>query len=249
MLSEERQRAILQTLDRDGRVLVADLANHFQTSTVTIRKDLRILHSNGRIHRTHGGALRMLEDSALQEREKPHGKEKLRIAAVAVSMVKEGQVVILDSGTITAAIARALRNLRSVTVITNAINIAVELSRFNLDVILTGGNLRKNSFSLVGPMAEGTLRRLSADLFFLGVDGFDVEYGLTTSSLLEANVNRTMMSGAKVVVAVCDSSKFGKCSLCFIDRPTAIRHVITDRGISNADVNALKQSGIEVTVI
>src|SRR5690348_15480503 len=118
MLREERQRAILQTLDRDGRVLVADLANHFQTSTVTIRKDLRILHSNGRIHRTHGGALRMLEDSAPLEREKPHGKEKLRIAAVAASMVREGQVVILDSGTITATIARALRNLRNVTVIT-----------------------------------------------------------------------------------------------------------------------------------
>ena len=163
--------------------------------------------------------------------------------------IEEGQVVILDSGTITAAIARALRNFRNVTVITNAVNIAVELSRFNLDVILTGGNLKKNSFSLVGPMAEGTLRRLSADVFFLGVDGFDVEYGLTTPNLMEAKVNRTMMDGAKVVVAVCDSSKFGKRSLCLIDRPTAIRHVITDRGISGADLNALKQSGIEVTVI
>src|SRR5438552_6420747 len=127
MLSEERQRAILETLDRDGRVLVVDLAKHFQTSTVTIRKDLRILHAKGRLHRTHGGALRVLEDSALQEKEKPHRKEKLRIAAVAARMVKEGQVVILDSGTITAAIARALRNFRNVTVITNAVNIAVEL--------------------------------------------------------------------------------------------------------------------------
>jgi len=90
----------------------------------------------------------MLEDSALQERENLHRTEKLRIAAAAARMVKEGQVVILDSGTITAAIARALRNLRNVTIITNAINIAVELSHFNLDVILTGGNLRKNSFSL-----------------------------------------------------------------------------------------------------
>ena len=178
---------------------------------------------------------------ALQEKEKPHRKEKLRIAAVAARMVKEGQVVILDSGTITAAIARALRNFRNVTVITNAVNIAVELSRFNLDVILTGGNLKKNSFSLVGPMAEGTLRRLSADVFFLGVDGFDVEYGLTTPNLMEAKVNRTMMDGAKVVVAVCDSSKFGKRSLCLIDRPTAIRHVITDRGISKADPPLLRQ--------
>jgi DeoR family transcriptional regulator of aga operon len=248
MLSDERQRAILETLDRDGRVLVVDLAKHFQTSTVTIRKDLRILHAKGRIHRTHGGALRVLEDSALQENKKPHRKEKLRIAEVAARMIREGQVVILDSGSITAAIARALRNLRKLTIITNAVNIAMELSRFNLDVILTGGKLRKNSFSLVGPMAEDTLRRLSADVFFLGVDGFDVEYGLTTPNLMEAKVNRTMIDGAKLVVAVCDSSRFGKRSLCLIDRPTAIRHVITDRGIPKADLDALKQSGIEVTV-
>lgn len=176
-------------------------------------------------------------------------KQKLRIAAVAARMVKEGQVVILDSGTITMAIAHALRNLRNVTIITNAISIAVELSRFNLHVILTGGILSKNSFSLVGPMAEGTLRRLSADVFFLGVDAFDVEYGLTTPDVLEAKVNRTMMDGAKVVVAVCDSSKFGKRSSCLIDRPGAIRHVITDRGISEGDLNALKQSGVKVTLI
>jgi DeoR family transcriptional regulator of aga operon len=248
MLSEERQRAILKTLDQDGRVLVVDLAKHFQTSAVTIRKDLGGLHAKGRIQRTHGGALRVLGHPALQEKEK-HRKEKLQIAAAAARMVKAGQVVILDSGTTTTAIARAMRKLQNVTIITNAVNIAVELSGFNLDVILTGGNLRKNAFSLVGPIAEGALRRLSADVLFLGVDGFDVEYGLTTPNLLEAKVNRTMMDVAKVVVAVCDSSKFGKRSLSLIDRPSAIRHVITDRGISKADLNALKKSGIEVTVI
>jgi DeoR family transcriptional regulator of aga operon len=256
MLSEERQRAILETLDRDGRVLVVDLAKHFQTSAVTIRKDLGVLHAKGRIQRTHGGALRthggalrVLEDPALQEKEKLHRNEKLQIAAAAARMVEAGQVVILGSGTTTTAIARAMRNLQNVTIITNAVNIAVELSGLNLDVVLTGGNLRKNAFSLVGPIAEGALRRLSADVLFLGVDGFDVEYGLTTPNLLEAKVNRTMMEVAKVVVAVCDSSKFGKRSLSLIDRPSAIRHVITDRGISKADLNALKQSGIEVTVI
>lgn len=94
------------------------------------------------------------------------------------------------------------------------------------------------------------LRLLPTHLvLFLGVDGFDVEYGLTTPNLLEAKVNRTMMDVAKVVGAVCDSSKFGKRSLSLIDRPSAIRQVITDRGISKADLNALKQSGIEVTVI
>ena len=253
MLSEERQRAILDMLGRDGRVLVVDLAKHFRTSQVTIRKDLDVLHVKGRIHRTHGGALSVresaLEDPTLREKEKLHRKEKLQIAAAAVRMVTEGQVVILDSGTTTTAIARAMRNLQNVTVITNAVNIAAELSGSALDVILTGGNLRKNSFSLVGPIAEETLRRLNADVLFLGVDGFDVEYGLTTPNLLEAKVNRAMMDVAKVVVAVCDSSKFGRRSLSLIAPPSSLQRVITDRGISRVDLNALKKSGVEVNIV
>jgi DeoR family transcriptional regulator of aga operon len=253
MLSEERQRAILEMLSHDGRVLVVDLAKHFHTSQVTIRKDLEALHAKGRIHRTHGGALSVresaLEDPTLREKEKLHRKEKLQIAAAAARMVTEGQVVILDSGTTTTAIARALRNFQNLTIITNAVNIAAELSGSNLEVILTGGNLRKNSFSLVGPLAEDTLRRLNADILFLGVDGFDVQYGLSTPNLLESKVNRAMMDVSKVVVAVCDSSKFGKRSLSLIAAPSALQGVITDRGIPKSDLGALKKSGIEVTVV
>jgi DeoR family transcriptional regulator of aga operon len=252
MLSEERQREVLEILTREGRVLVVDLAKHFDTSQVTIRKDLEILHMKGRIHRTHGGALSVresaLEDPTLREKEKLHRKEKLRIAEAAARMVTEGQVVILDSGTTTTAIARALRSFQNLTIITNAVNIAAELSGSNLEVILTGGNLRKNSFSLVGPLAEETLRRLNADILFLGVDGFDVQYGLSTPNILEAKVNRAMMDASKVAVAVCDSSKFGKRSLSLIAPPSALQIVITDRGIPKADLNTLKKSGVEVTV-
>ena len=117
MLNEERQRAILDLLRRDGRVLVVDLARQFHTSQVTIRKDLEILHGKGQIHRTHGGALPArdgaLEDPSLREKEKLHRKEKLQIASAAARMVSEGQVVVLDSGTTTTAIARALRNFRN----------------------------------------------------------------------------------------------------------------------------------------
>jgi DeoR family transcriptional regulator of aga operon len=253
MLSEERQRAILELLSRDGRVLVGDLARHFHTSQVTIRKDLEMLHANGRIHRTHGGALSVresaLEDPTLREKEKLHSKEKARIAESAVALVSEGQVVVLDSGTTTTAIARALRDFRNLTIVTNAMNIAAELSGSNLEVILTGGNLRKNSFSLVGPLAEETLRRLNADILFLGVDGFDVQHGLSTPNLLEARVNRAMMDIAKSTVVVCDSSKFGKRSLSLIAEPAAVQRVITDRGIPKGDLNALKKSGIEVTIV
>src|SRR5271156_2766050 len=253
MLTEERQRAILEILRREGRVLVVDLAKQFHTSQVTIRKDLEILHVKGRVHRTHGGALPAregaLEDPTLREKEKLHRQEKLRIADAAAEKVKEGQVLILDSGTTTTAIARALRNFQNLTIITNAVNIAAELAGTAIDVILTGGTLRKNSFSLVGPIAEETLRRLSADLLFLGVDGFDVHHGLTTPNLLEAKVNRVMVEIAKKTVAVCDSSKFGRRSLSLIAPPSALHEVITDRGIPKADQRVLKQAGVEVTLV
>jgi DeoR family transcriptional regulator, aga operon transcriptional repressor len=253
MLNEERQRAILDILRRDGRVLVVDLAKQFHTSQVTIRKDLELLHVKGLIHRTHGGALTAresaLEDPTLREKEKLHRKEKLQIAAAAARMVGEGQVVILDSGTTTTAIARALRSFQNLTIITNAVNIAAELSGSALEVILTGGNLRKNSFSLVGPIAEETLHKLNADILFLGVDGFDVQYGLSTPNLLESRVNRAMIDVSKAVVAVCDSSKFGKRSLSLIAPPSSIKHIITDSGIPKADLSALKKSGVEVTIV
>jgi DeoR family transcriptional regulator of aga operon len=253
VLNEERRRAILEILNRDGRVLVTDMARHFHTSQVTIRKDLEILHASGLMHRTHGGALPSrqgaLEDPTLREKEKLHRKEKLRIAASAARLVKEGQVVILDSGTTTSAIARALRNFHNLTIITNAVNIAAELSGTSVEVILTGGTLRKSSFSLVGPIAEETLHRLNADILFLGVDGFDVHYGLSTPNLLEAKVNRVMVEVAKRTVAVCDSSKFGRRSLSLIVPPTALQEVITDGGIPKSDLRALKKAGIEVTLV
>jgi DeoR family transcriptional regulator of aga operon len=253
MLSEERQRAILDLLHRDGRVLVMDLARHFRTSQVTIRKDLETLHEKGRVHRTHGGALPAsdgaLDDPSLRQKEKLHRKEKLQIAAAAARMVTEGHVVILDSGTTTTAIARALRGREHLTIITNAVNIAAELSGSAIEVILTGGTLRKNSFSLVGPIAEETLRKLNADILFLGVDGFDVKHGLSTPNLLESRVNRAMIEISKTAVAVCDSSKFGKRSLSLIAPTSALHQVITDSNVAKGTVSALRKCGVDITLV
>jgi len=253
VLNEERRRAIQEMLNRDGRVLVTDLARHFRTSQVTIRKDLEVLQQQHHLQRTHGGALPSregaIQDPTLREKELLHRKEKIHIATAAAQMVQEGQVVILDSGTTTTAIAHALRDFRNLTIVTNAVNIAAELAGSVIEVILTGGTLRKNSFSLVGPMAEETLRRLNADLLFLAVDGFDVNYGLSTPNLLEAKVNRVMIEIAKRTVAVCDASKFGRRSLSLIAPTSAMHEVITDRGIAKSDLNALKKAGIEVTLV
>jgi DeoR family transcriptional regulator, aga operon transcriptional repressor len=253
MLSEERRREILEILQSDGRVLVGDLSKRFKTSLITIRKDLEFLHHHGMLERTHGGALPLrtgaLNDRTLQEKERLHRQEKMRIAAAAAKMIRSGQVVILDSGTTTTAIARACRDFRSLTIITNATNIAGELAGTPVDVILTGGVLRKNSFSLVGPLAEESLRKLNADLLFLAVDGFDVRYGLTTPNLLEARVNRAMAEAARRTVVVCDSSKFGRRSLSLIMPTSAVHETITDRGISRHDLKALREAKVEVTLV
>src|SRR5262249_44599052 len=177
MLTEERRREILEMLRNDGRVLVSDLSKRFRISVITVRKDLEYLHHQGMLERTHGGALPIrtgaLRDQTLREKERLHRQEKTRIATSALRMIRPGQVIILDSGTTTTAIARGCRLVRNLTVITNGTNIAAELADSDVEVVLTGGTLRKNSFSLVGPLAEESLHKLSADMLFLAVDGFD----------------------------------------------------------------------------
>lgn len=253
VLNEERRRAIVDFVNQQGRALVRDLAKKFGSSEITIRRDLELLHSRGLVYRTHGGALPIRagaeSDRALSERELQYPREKMRIAAAAARMVKEGQSIILDSGSTTTAIARAMRGIQRLTVITNAINIATDLAGSNVDVILTGGMLRRNSYSLVGPIAEESLKHLKADIVFLGVDGFDTATGVSTPNLLEAQLNRLMVHIAARVVAVCDSSKFGRSSLSSIVPISSIHHVITDRQISKNDLRALKKAGIETTVV
>ena len=253
MLSEERRRKILDLVQRDGRVVVTDLARRFSTSLITIRKDLKHLHQQGRIERAHGGALPLdaaaLRDPSLHEKERMHRKEKLRVAAAAAQLVQPGHVIILDSGTTSTAVARATKHIPNLTVITNAVNIAAELAGTDVEVILTGGVLRKNSFSLVGPRAEDSLRHITADLLFLAVDGFDIAYGLTTPNLLEARVNRVMMESAKATVVVCDSSKFGRRSLSLIAPTSAVQQAITDNKIFSRHLRGLREAGVKVIVV
>src|SRR6185312_1813646 len=245
LMAEERRQRILALLQSEGRVVVGSLAQIFGVSQITIRKDLDALQERGLVQRSHGGALPPAS-SALFD---PSLQEKQRIAAAAVSMVNDGSCVMLDSGTTTAAIAKGLKKLSSLTIITNSINIATEFGSTNFEVILTGGSLRKNSFSMVGPIAEDVLREMHADILFLGVDGFDLEIGLTTPNLLEARVNRAMVGSAQKVVAVCDSTKFSHRSLSRIVPITALHHVITDNKLPESIAESLRSQNIEVTLV
>lgn len=252
MLIEERRQHILLLAQQHGRVLVEDLSQALGISRITIRKDLDYLQGRGVLQRTHGGALlpqsRTLFDPSLKEKEKRYAPEKQRIAAAAVGLVQEGQCILLDSGTTTTAVARALKKFSHLTVITNGVNIAAELSGTDFEVILTGGSLRKNSFSLVGPLAEDVLHDMHADILFLGVDGFDLEAGLTTPNLMESRVNRAMVKAATTVVAVCDFSKFNRRSLSKIVDVSYVHHVITDTNLPTTTADAIRSLNIQLTL-
>jgi DeoR family transcriptional regulator, aga operon transcriptional repressor len=253
LLIEERRQHILSLAQQNGRVLVEELSETLGISRITIRKDLDFLERRGVLQRTHGGALLpqsgTIFDPTLKEKEGRHWEEKQRIGLAAAALVQEGQCILLDSGTTTTVIAKELKKFSRLTIITNAVNIAAELSATNFDVILTGGTLRKNSFSLVGPLAEEVLRDMYADILFLGVDGFDLEVGLTTPNLMESRVNRAMVKAASKTVAVCDSTKFNRRSLSKIVDVTAIHHVITDSNLPDETAEAVRNLNIQLTLV
>ena len=212
LLIEERRRRICEFLRTEGRVTVDALAVRFGTSQVTIRADLSALEAAGALIRTHGGALpREDRDEPLDVKQLKHHAEKVRIAQAAVALIRDGETIILDSGTTTAEIARALRRvqLRAINVITNALNVAALLMDVDfVRLIVPGGILRRESNSLSGPMAEAALANLQADRLYLGADGLDPEIGVMTPHLQEAELNAKMIRISRQVIVVTDSSKF-----------------------------------------
>jgi DeoR family transcriptional regulator of aga operon len=255
LLLEERRREIRSLIEAQGRVTTEELAERFKTSLVTIRGDLNALAETGLIVRSHGGALahRDGEDLPIEVKQSLRHAEKLRIAAAAVAMIREGDTVLLDSGSTTGEIAKQLRSLNSlqqITVITNALNIAVTLAAApHVRLLMLGGVLRPNSYSLSGPQAEAALAGLQADLLFLGVDSLDPEIGLMTPHLLEAQLNAQMIRAARRVVAVADSTKLLRRSLSIIAKVEQIHTLITDAGAGADSVAALRQHGVEVLLV
>lgn len=246
----ERRDSIIQLIREHGRVRVDSLSEQFEVSSVTIRNDLDFLEKKGILHRTHGGALirkNVYEDPTLEEKQQLHQKEKQKIGEKAVELIDDGDSILLDSGTTTLEIAHRLEGKMNLTVMTNAIKIALDLgSQENINVMLTGGSLRKESYSLVGPEAERTIKNYYFDKLFLGVDGLDIGFGLTTPNPMEAQLNRIMVERAKQVIAVTDSSKLGRHSFSYICDLDVLSTLITDNGISQEFEKQLGKRNIDV---
>lgn len=249
----ERRKKILNMLEKNGQVFVHELSEEFEVSEVTIRNDLELFESKRLLIRSRGGAMKYENsvgmDFQLSDKDKIHYAEKIRIGKKAATLVNPGETIILDSGTTTMEIAKNLSPDDPINVITNAFNIANQLiNSSNINIIVPGGTLRKNSHSLVGPLAEKSIRNFYVDKVFLGVDGFDTAQGAFTPNIEEASLNQIMIEISKEVILVADSSKFKRRSLAFICPTTKIDIVVTDEQISREDQNRLADLGVKVII-
>lgn len=255
--TEKRAKEILRILLGHGKTSVEELSDLFSTSPASIRRDLVRLEERGLVHRTHGGAMLARQvyepfrfDASFHERERRFTPEKQRIALAAADLVTENETIGFTAGTTTTHVARALRLRSRLHVITNAVNIGMELSCADgPDTMLTGGSMRwPGAFSLIGPIAIEALNLSIMDKVFIGVCGIDPHRGATTIEAEEAAVFRTMVRRAKQVIVVADSSKVGMTSPAVICATTDIDVLITDDGIAGEAVEAFKAENVQVII-
>jgi DeoR family transcriptional regulator of aga operon len=249
---EERLEKIIALLEKEDRLVTKNLPEILNTTSVTIRKDIAILEQRGLLKRTHGGAIKprkLFHGLALNEKEKLNLEEKIRIAKKAAKLISEGDTIILDSGSTTSFIAKEIKHMKGITVITNAINIVSILLKSDIDVILIGGLLLKETSTLVGPLADDVLRKISADKLFIGVDGIDFEVGLTTPNILEANTSRVMMEMSGEIILVVDASKFGRRSLGVISKVSEVNSIITTKKLSGNELKKFADYDVEVFIV
>ena len=220
MLAIERKNAILERLQKEQRVLVAELSQEYGVTEETIRRDLDKLEKEGFVKKTYGGAV--LNENTniempLRIREKTNRKEKQIIAKLVASMIEEGDSIILDSSSTSLMVAQELKNRKKLTVITNSLEVLIELSKSNgVQVISTGGVLKSSSLSLIGKNAEKMLENFYVDKAVISCKGLDIKKGATDSSEADAEIKKSMISCSKKLILAADSTKFGRISFAKI---------------------------------
>ena len=250
-IRDSRLRSIIEVIDDNGAVGVEDLAELLGVSTATIRRDLARLADQGVITRSHGGAMRpdVGLEVPISYRRGTAVAQKRRIAAAAASLIGEGAIVGITGGTTTMEVARALTPVRKLTVVTNALNVGMQLARHrNIRLVLTGGVCRTASFELSGPIAESTLLGYNLDVAFVGVDGIDVDAGCTTHDDAEARANAALVKIARNTVIVADSSKIGRVTFASICPLDLVDQLITDNEADPQAVSRLEAAGLRVVL-
>jgi DeoR/GlpR family transcriptional regulator of sugar metabolism len=251
---QERLDQILVVLQHQGRVSVSELREQFGVSAVTIRNDLTTLEQRGRLLRTHGGAMLKpdlsTEPLAFALRKDLHQSEKERIGYAAAALVRDGESIALDASTTAWHIARHLKDRQELIVVTNGLFVALEfLNSPAVTVVMPGGSLRASSASLVGDRGASILDRYHVQKGFFGAGGFTLEEGLTDTNQYEVELKQRMVERSKEVIAIVDSSKWGQVTFAALASVDQLDRVIADDGAPSDIVAALRERGIEVTLV
>lgn len=253
MRQQERLAAILERLVDTGSVSVVGLSADLGASVASIRRDLQSLEEQKLLKRTHGGAVaaEVIYELPVRYRVGRREQEKRRIAEAAAARVGEAvHSVGLNGGTTTTALARLLATGRPLKVVTNALNIAADLSvRPMIDLVVTGGGVRPETYELVGPIADRALSGINLDVVFLGVDGIDARGGITTHDEVEAQTDHCLLRTASQVIVLADGSKVGKRAFSRIADIGEVHVVITDASAAPEGVDRLRAAGVEVVVV
>ncbi len=253
MDSRSRREATLELLQEKGELSVVELSERTGASAMTIRRDLQLLEQEGVLRRVHGGAISVASRGDLPPysvREKRDLDAKQRIGETAASMIRERETVILDVGTTTLEVARALRGRRNLTVITSSLHVANVLAKERgIRLMITGGTVTPGDLSLIGDLAEDAFARLRFDTLVMGVAGVDAEVGCTEFSTDDARVKRAALATVRRCIVVADSSKLGVVTFARICPLDSVSVVITDARAQPEQVAALESSHVEVAVV
>ena len=252
MTKEDRQNAILDQLLTQESVLVSDLATSLDVSLVTIRKDLTELEKAGKLYRSHGKAILInpfTNNRSVNEKEKLKAEEKQLIGVEAVKLLVKDDSIILASGTTIHALACNIHSESSLTIVSASLQATMTLAaNDNIDIIQLGGMVRHSSVSVVGQYSMEILRGCSFTKLFLGVDGIDLDFGISTTDMREAELNRSMMDTAQKTIVLADSSKFGRRGFAKISGLEDVDIIITDAKIPQSVANKIEEMGIELII-
>lgn len=252
ILSRARRQKILEWIQEEGSARVRELADAFSVSDVTIRQDLERLEADGHIAREHGGAyLRSAQQQvrAMALHHLVNMEQKRRIGAAAAALVEDGETIILDSGSSTTEVAANLMERERLTVITNALNIALMLGALpSCDVHMPGGHFKAPTLSLSGDKSANYFEGLYVQKLFLATAAISIDAGLTYPALADISVKRAMIASAERVILVADSSKIARRSFTRLGGIELIHTLITDDGISEADRQGFIEAGLEVII-
>jgi len=248
---ENRRAKILKIITDNGEVKIADLSKVLGTSEVSIRRDLIELEEAGLLKRTQGGAIstvKLIQEQSFKEKMNKNLEKKQRIASEAVKMIEKGDTIILDSGTTVLQLARMIKNPQELTVVTPSLPVVEELRAYSgINLTLVGGMYNPVYQSLVGPLTVRNISQFYVNKAFIGVDGLSISHGLTTTTILQAEVVQAIIKAAREVIVVADSSKIGKVGFTSIAPLTKVHKLITDRETDNKDfIEELRGKGIEV---